>query len=143
MSTFKFHHFLVSSFITFFIYLILTVRLYIYVSIYLYVCLSVCLSVPIVHKLHVLTMPLYRPSPSPQARCSGWAGSPATRSAAAGPPGAPGPSAAGTAAGGVRSRKRTCTNPEPKYGGQTCMGAAQEYQECNVTPCPGIFMFSH
>ncbi|CAL8292861.1 unnamed protein product [Lota lota] len=37
---------------------------------------------------------------------------------------------------GVRSRKRTCTNPEPKYGGQTCMGAAQEYQECNVTPCP-------
>ncbi|KAG7262096.1 hypothetical protein CRUP_018554 [Coryphaenoides rupestris] len=37
---------------------------------------------------------------------------------------------------GVRSRKRACTNPEPKYGGQSCTGAAQEYQECNVTPCP-------
>lgn len=38
---------------------------------------------------------------------------------------------------GIRSRKRTCTNPEPKYGGQTCQGLAQEYQECNITPCPG------
>uniref|UniRef100_A0A674NJ30 Sema domain-containing protein n=1 Tax=Takifugu rubripes TaxID=31033 RepID=A0A674NJ30_TAKRU len=37
---------------------------------------------------------------------------------------------------GIRSRKRTCTNPEPKYGGQTCQGLAQEYQECNITPCP-------
>lgn len=38
---------------------------------------------------------------------------------------------------GIRSRKRTCSNPEPKYGGQTCQGPAQEYQECNITPCPG------
>lgn len=38
---------------------------------------------------------------------------------------------------GIRSRKRACSNPEPKYGGQTCLGPAQEYQECNVTPCPG------
>ncbi|XP_077591911.1 semaphorin-5A isoform X1 [Stigmatopora nigra] len=37
---------------------------------------------------------------------------------------------------GIRSRKRACSNPEPKYGGQTCQGAAQEYQECNTTPCP-------
>ncbi|CAB1461007.1 unnamed protein product [Pleuronectes platessa] len=37
---------------------------------------------------------------------------------------------------GIRSRKRTCSSPEPKYGGQTCLGAAQEYQECNITPCP-------
>ncbi|XP_036791032.1 semaphorin-5A isoform X2 [Oncorhynchus mykiss] len=37
---------------------------------------------------------------------------------------------------GIRSRKRTCTSPEPRHGGQTCLGAAQEYQECNVTPCP-------
>ncbi|KAF7691769.1 semaphorin-5A isoform X1 [Silurus meridionalis] len=37
---------------------------------------------------------------------------------------------------GVRSRKRTCTNPKPKYGGTTCSGPAQEYQECNTTPCP-------
>ncbi|KAK3515309.1 hypothetical protein QTP70_013464 [Hemibagrus guttatus] len=39
---------------------------------------------------------------------------------------------------GVRSRKRTCTNPKPKYGGTTCSGPAQEYQECNTTPCPEI-----
>lgn len=38
---------------------------------------------------------------------------------------------------GIRSRKRTCSNPEPKYGGQPCQGPAQEYQECNITPCPG------
>lgn len=38
---------------------------------------------------------------------------------------------------GIRSRKRSCSNPEPKYGGQTCQGPAQEYQECNITPCPG------
>uniref|UniRef100_A0A8C7KXA8 Semaphorin-5A n=1 Tax=Oncorhynchus kisutch TaxID=8019 RepID=A0A8C7KXA8_ONCKI len=37
---------------------------------------------------------------------------------------------------GIRSRKRTCTSPEPRHGGQTCLGPAQEYQECNVTPCP-------
>ncbi|XP_029384740.1 semaphorin-5A isoform X1 [Echeneis naucrates] len=37
---------------------------------------------------------------------------------------------------GIRSRKRTCSNPEPKYGGQACLGPTQEYQECNITPCP-------
>ncbi|KAK1885091.1 Semaphorin-5A, partial [Dissostichus eleginoides] len=37
---------------------------------------------------------------------------------------------------GIRSRKRTCSNPEPKHGGQTCLGALQEYQECNISPCP-------
>ncbi|KAL2085236.1 hypothetical protein ACEWY4_018556 [Coilia grayii] len=38
---------------------------------------------------------------------------------------------------GLRSRKRTCSSPKPKYGGLTCQGPAQEYQECNMTPCPG------
>ncbi|XP_061094685.1 semaphorin-5A [Conger conger] len=37
---------------------------------------------------------------------------------------------------GIRSRKRTCNNPEPKYGGIPCLGPALEYQECNITPCP-------
>ncbi|MGH0133025.1 UNVERIFIED_CONTAM: hypothetical protein FKN15_035391 [Acipenser sinensis] len=37
---------------------------------------------------------------------------------------------------GIRSRKRTCNNPEPKYGGMPCLGPSQEYQECNITPCP-------
>lgn len=44
---------------------------------------------------------------------------------------------------GIRSRKRTCSNPEPKYGGQTCLGQAQEYQECNITPCPGKKMHTY
>ncbi|KAI1889054.1 hypothetical protein AGOR_G00175110 [Albula goreensis] len=35
---------------------------------------------------------------------------------------------------GIRSRKRTCNNPEPKYGGIPCLGPALEYQECNITP---------
>ncbi|XP_066532605.1 semaphorin-5A [Hoplias malabaricus] len=37
---------------------------------------------------------------------------------------------------GIRSRKRTCTNPKPKYGGTACLGPPQEFQECNTTPCP-------
>ncbi|KAJ8413448.1 hypothetical protein AAFF_G00094440 [Aldrovandia affinis] len=37
---------------------------------------------------------------------------------------------------GIRSRKRICNNPEPKYGGIPCLGTALEYQECNITPCP-------
>uniref|UniRef100_A0A8C2ZM81 Sema domain-containing protein n=1 Tax=Cyclopterus lumpus TaxID=8103 RepID=A0A8C2ZM81_CYCLU len=36
---------------------------------------------------------------------------------------------------GIRSRKRTCSNPEPKNGGQTCLGQAQEYQD--TQSCPG------
>ncbi|KAF0028165.1 hypothetical protein F2P81_019252 [Scophthalmus maximus] len=42
---------------------------------------------------------------------------------------------------GIRSRKRACSNPEPKHGGQTCLGPPQEYQECNVTPCPDFNLF--
>uniref|UniRef100_A0A8C4X5W9 Sema domain-containing protein n=1 Tax=Erpetoichthys calabaricus TaxID=27687 RepID=A0A8C4X5W9_ERPCA len=37
---------------------------------------------------------------------------------------------------GIRSRKRVCNNPEPKYGGMPCLGPSLEYQECNITPCP-------
>ncbi|KAK1174109.1 semaphorin-5A-like isoform X1 [Acipenser oxyrinchus oxyrinchus] len=37
---------------------------------------------------------------------------------------------------GIRSHKRICNNPEPKYGGMPCLGPSQEYQECNITPCP-------
>src|SRR4029434_9573926 len=44
---------------------------------------------------------------------------------------------------GIRSRKRTCTNPKPKYGGLACLGPAQEYQECNMTPCPGQEKHTH
>ncbi|XP_042320317.1 semaphorin-5A [Sceloporus undulatus] len=37
---------------------------------------------------------------------------------------------------GIRNRKRTCNNPEPKYGGLPCLGPSLEYQECNILPCP-------
>ncbi|XP_035382200.1 semaphorin-5A isoform X2 [Electrophorus electricus] len=37
---------------------------------------------------------------------------------------------------GIRSRKRACASPKPKHGGTACLGPAQEYQECNTTPCP-------
>ncbi|XP_013361362.1 PREDICTED: semaphorin-5A isoform X2 [Chinchilla lanigera] len=37
---------------------------------------------------------------------------------------------------GIRSRKRVCNNPEPKYGGVPCLGPSLEYQECNILPCP-------
>ncbi|XP_032193673.1 semaphorin-5A isoform X3 [Mustela erminea] len=39
---------------------------------------------------------------------------------------------------GIRSRKRVCNNPEPKYGGMPCLGPSLEYQECNILPCPGV-----
>ncbi|XP_077129422.1 semaphorin-5B isoform X2 [Ranitomeya variabilis] len=37
---------------------------------------------------------------------------------------------------GFRSRKRTCSNPEPRNGGQPCMGSAMEFQDCNPQLCP-------
>ncbi|XP_074157498.1 semaphorin-5B [Sminthopsis crassicaudata] len=37
---------------------------------------------------------------------------------------------------GFRTRKRTCTNPEPRNGGLPCVGDVTEYQDCNAQPCP-------
>ncbi|XP_036598383.1 semaphorin-5B [Trichosurus vulpecula] len=37
---------------------------------------------------------------------------------------------------GFRTRKRTCTNPEPRNGGLPCVGDVTEYQDCNPQPCP-------
>ncbi|KAK1165896.1 semaphorin-5B isoform X1 [Acipenser oxyrinchus oxyrinchus] len=37
---------------------------------------------------------------------------------------------------GYRTRKRTCTSPEPRNGGLPCVGSAVEYQDCNTQPCP-------
>uniref|UniRef100_A0A803KBF5 Semaphorin 5B n=1 Tax=Xenopus tropicalis TaxID=8364 RepID=A0A803KBF5_XENTR len=37
---------------------------------------------------------------------------------------------------GFRTRKRTCSNPEPRNGGLPCAGSAMEYQDCNPQPCP-------
>merc|ERR1711881_269332 len=38
--------------------------------------------------------------------------------------------------GGTQSRKRTCTNPAPAYGGKDCAKALSEEQACNPDPCP-------
>ena len=42
---------------------------------------------------------------------------------------------------GVRKRTRTCTNPEPEYGGLTCkekdLGPNVESSKCNLGDCPG------
>ena len=38
-----------------------------------------------------------------------------------------------------RSRRRTCTNPAPMYGGKQCTGDTtySELTSCNNNPCPG------
>lgn len=41
-----------------------------------------------------------------------------------------------TCGDGVKKRKRSCTNPEPKFGGKNCEGLTEETQACNVKPCP-------
>ncbi|CAC5415827.1 Coadhesin,Hemicentin-1,Thrombospondin-2,Mucin-like protein [Mytilus coruscus] len=37
-----------------------------------------------------------------------------------------------------RDRNRTCSNPEPKYGGSQCVGSSSETASlpCNISPCP-------
>ena len=37
--------------------------------------------------------------------------------------------------GGVRTRYRSCTNPEPRYGGHICHGSALEKHDCNMHSC--------
>ncbi|XP_058973764.2 transmembrane protease serine 6 isoform X1 [Pocillopora verrucosa] len=36
---------------------------------------------------------------------------------------------------GTMSRRRTCSNPAPRYGGRTCAGDSIKYFQCNRTPC--------
>ncbi|XP_028399068.1 mucin-like protein [Dendronephthya gigantea] len=40
--------------------------------------------------------------------------------------------------GGVEIWKRSCDNPEPKYGGRNCsrLGNSMELRSCNTMPCP-------
>ncbi|XP_065187399.1 SCO-spondin-like isoform X2 [Sycon ciliatum] len=41
-----------------------------------------------------------------------------------------------TCDGGVRARSRSCTQPEPLYGGNQCDGDAAELEQCQQSPCP-------
>ncbi|XP_071822944.1 A disintegrin and metalloproteinase with thrombospondin motifs 6-like isoform X2 [Apostichopus japonicus] len=42
-----------------------------------------------------------------------------------------------TCGGGVRMRRRHCTNPRPRFGGRNCVGPAEQYEACNLEPCGG------
>ncbi|XP_066275664.1 coadhesin-like [Branchiostoma lanceolatum] len=43
-----------------------------------------------------------------------------------------------TCGNGTETRDRTCTNPAPAYGGTSCVGLAQELQDCDTGVfCPG------
>ena len=37
---------------------------------------------------------------------------------------------------GLKNRTRHCTNPEPKHGGDYCIGLFIDFEVCNVLPCP-------
>ncbi|KAK4822878.1 hypothetical protein QYF61_021097 [Mycteria americana] len=41
-----------------------------------------------------------------------------------------------TCGGGLQKRSRLCNNPEPQYGGKTCVGEATGTQVCNKQDCP-------
>ena len=42
-----------------------------------------------------------------------------------------------TCGAGSQERSRSCTNPRPRYGGNSCRGAALDKQTCNKQLCPG------
>lgn len=44
-----------------------------------------------------------------------------------------------TCGGGVQVRLRSCTNPEPQFGGKNCTGTYKETKSCNAQPCPGKY----
>lgn len=37
---------------------------------------------------------------------------------------------------GKRTRYRNCSNPEPQFGGENCIGLFENIEECNVKHCP-------
>ena len=45
-----------------------------------------------------------------------------------------------TCGNGYELRKRSCTNPPPRYDGDLCSGESFDIRECINNPCPGNFM---
>ena len=41
-----------------------------------------------------------------------------------------------TCANGTRSRNRTCSDPSPQHGGQSCAGNSSDVRYCGFGPCP-------
>ena len=41
--------------------------------------------------------------------------------------------------GGQQQRVRSCSNPQPQFGGKDCshLGEDEEWQDCNTQPCIG------
>ena len=37
---------------------------------------------------------------------------------------------------GTKTRSRTCTNPEPQYGGEDCKESLEDEADCQIKPCP-------
>ena len=44
-----------------------------------------------------------------------------------------------TCGDGQQERLRSCTNPEPQYGGSDCLGHLREIQDCVQPRCAGLF----
>ena len=42
-----------------------------------------------------------------------------------------------TCGGGQQQLTRTCTNPEPRHGGDACSGKDSDSRTCNSNPCSG------
>ncbi|KAL7383391.1 hypothetical protein ABVT39_009646 [Epinephelus coioides] len=41
-----------------------------------------------------------------------------------------------TCGGGIKSRTRVCNSPQPQYGGNNCIGEANDSDSCNKKDCP-------
>ena len=37
---------------------------------------------------------------------------------------------------GIKKLTRTCTNPQPQFGGKDCEGSNEKVEECELDPCP-------
>lgn len=42
-----------------------------------------------------------------------------------------------TCAGGMKTKTRSCNNPEPAFGGNPCSGSRIEVVPCGIDLCPG------